>query len=120
MKIVFVEDDPTIQKLVRAALRAAPHEVLVAADGNAGLALIRKEHPDVVFTDIAMPGMDGYEMVSSLRDDPELADIPVVFMTASVQRTQLDEARERGATDILTKPFSMSDLRAAVENAVRR
>lgn len=113
-KVVFCEDDPMIQALIRAALRTAGHEVFVAADGTQGLDLIRREQPSVVFTDVSMPGIDGYQLAARLRADPLTADIPIVFMTASVQRSQLEEAKRQGATSVLTKPFSMSELRQRV------
>lgn len=103
-----------IQALIRAALRTAGHEVLVASDGTEGLDLIRREQPVAVFTDVSMPGIDGYQLAAQLRADPLTAHIPIVFMTASVQRSQLEEAERQGATSVLTKPFSMSELRRRV------
>lgn len=113
-KVVFCEDDPVIQKLIRVAMRSEPYEVHVASDGTEGLALIRRELPAAVFTDVSMPGLDGYQLAAALRADPSTADIPIVFMTASVQRAQLDEARREGATGVLSKPFSTSELRRRV------
>lgn len=118
-KIVFVEDDPMIQKLVRSAFRSRPDEIHFASDGVEGLALIRRERPDIVFTDIAMPGMDGLQLREALRADAELARIPVVFMTASVQRWQIERALAQGAAGVLAKPFTMSDLRARVDELAR-
>lgn len=113
-RVVFCEDDPMIQALIRAALRTAGHEVFVASDGTEGLDVIRREQPAVVFTDVSMPGIDGYQLAAQLRADPLTAHIPIVFMTASVQRSQLEEAERQGATSVLTKPFSMSELRRRV------
>lgn len=101
-----------IQKLIRAALRTEDHEVHVASTGDEGLELIRRELPDVVFTDVSMPGMDGYQLAGELKADPRTAHIPIVFMTASVQRGEHGEAERHGAAEVLAKPFSMSDLRA--------
>lgn len=113
-KVVFCEDDPMIQKLIRAALRTETHEVHLASSGDEGLELIRRELPDVIFTDVSMPGMDGYQLAGHLKADPRTAHIPIVFMTASVQRGERDEAARHGATEVLLKPFSMADLRARV------
>lgn len=113
--IVFCEDDPTIQKLIRVALRATPHEVHLAPDGLAGLDLIERLRPAAVFTDVSMPGLDGLQLCDAVRSRPHLAGIPIVLMTASVQRAQLDEGFRHGATDCLTKPFSTAELRAMVE-----
>lgn len=111
-KVVFCEDDPMIQKLIRAALRAEDHELHLASSGDEGLELIRRELPDVVFTDVSMPGMDGFQLAKHLKADPRTAHIPIVFMTASIQRDQRDEAERLGAVAVLSKPFSMADLRA--------
>lgn len=117
-KIVFCEDDASIQKLILIAMRSTAHEVLVAENGEKGLALIRQERPAVVFTDMAMPGMTGLELVMALRADPELASIPVVFITASVQRTTVENAVRQGAAGYITKPFSTAGLRARVDEFV--
>ena len=111
-KVVFCEDDPMIQKLIRAALRGQPHEVHVASSGDEGLELIRRELPDVVFTDVSMPGMDGFQLAGELKADPRTAHIPIVFMTASVQHEVREAAERHGAAHVLMKPFSMADLRA--------
>jgi CheY-like chemotaxis protein len=114
-KIVFCEDDPMIQKLIRAALRTAPHEIHLAPDGSVGLEMVKRERPDVVFSDVSMPVMDGYQLGDALQSDPELRHIPIVFMTASVQRSQIEEASRHGAASVLAKPFTMADLRARVD-----
>lgn len=113
-KVVFCEDDPMIQKLIRAALRSEPHEVYVAPDGASGLELIQRELPDVVFTDVSMPGLDGYQLVDRLKADPRTAHIPVIFMTASVQGHQPETIQAHGASGVLPKPFTMADLRERV------
>ncbi len=114
-KIVFVEDDQMIQKLIRAALRAARHEIHLASDGTAGLRLIKEQKPDVIFSDVSMPGMDGYQLGDAVKADPDLVHIPIVFMTASVQRSQIEEAWRHGAAGVLAKPFTMAELRARVD-----
>lgn len=118
-KVVFCEDDAIIQRLIRAALRGTAHEVLTAADGEEGLALIRRIRPDVVFTDVSMPKMTGFELAAAMKADPELRAIPLVFMTASVQRAEVERALAAGATGVLAKPFSASELRARVAEHLR-
>jgi CheY-like chemotaxis protein len=103
-----------IRKLVQAALRTTMHEVHVADDGKRGLDLIARVHPDVVFSDVAMPEMDGFELADAMRARPDLAHIPIVFMTASLQRDQIDECFRHGAAGHLAKPFTMAELRARV------
>ena len=114
-KIVFCEDDPTIQKLIRVALRATPHQVLIASNGIDGLAVIERERPDLVCTDVAMPGMNGLQLCSTLKTRPDLAHIPVILVSASAQRTQIQEGYENGASDFLAKPFTMTQLREMID-----
>jgi CheY-like chemotaxis protein len=113
-RIVFCEDDEMIQKLVRAALRDSGHELHLAADGEEGLALIRKVKPDVVFSDVSMPKLDGYQLGDALKASPDTAGIPLVFVTASVQRSQIAEAALHGGSGVLPKPFTMTELRRRV------
>ena len=113
-RVVFCEDDPMIRKLLQTALRATTHDLHMAEDGKQGLALIEQVRPDVVFSDVAMPKMDGFEMADAMRARPDLAHIPIVFMTASVQREQIDECFRHGASGHLAKPFTMAELRARV------
>ena len=114
-KIVFCEDDPSVQKLVRVALRSASYEILIAENGAEGLELIERELPDAVFTDISMPVLDGFQLIGELKARPHLAQIPIFVVTASVQRHQLEEMYRYGIAGHLSKPFSVHDLRAKVE-----
>jgi len=113
-KVVFCEDDPMIRKLVQTALRSSTHDVHVAGDGKEGLDLIARLRPDVVFSDVAMPEMNGFELADAMRARPDLAHIPIVFMTASVQREQIDECFRHGAAGHLAKPFTMAELRTRI------
>ena len=113
-RIVFCEDDPMMRKLVASALRATTHDVRFAANGKLGLALITEALPDVVFSDVAMPEMTGFEMADAMRADARLAQIPIVFVTASAQREQIEECFRHGAAAHLAKPFTVSELRARV------
>jgi CheY-like chemotaxis protein len=113
-RVVFCEDDAMIRKLVQAALRSTAHDLHIAENGEEGLALIREVHPDVVFSDVGMPKMNGFELADAMRATPELADIPIVFMTASAQREQVEECFRHGAAGYLAKPFTMVELRARV------
>jgi CheY-like chemotaxis protein len=113
-KIVFCEDDPMIQKLIRAAMRGSGHEVHVAVDGEEGLALVRSVRPDLIFSDVSMPKLDGYQLGDALKASPDTAGIPLVFVTASVQRAQVAEAERHGGAGVLPKPFTMAELRRRV------
>ena len=114
-KIIFCEDDPSVQKLIRVALRSTPHEIHILGNGAEGLELIERELPNAVFTDISMPMLDGLQLVSELKARPHLEHIPIVIVTASVQRHQIEEAYRHGIAGHLSKPFSVHDLRVKVE-----
>lgn len=116
--LVFCEDDPMIQKLIRVMLRSSAHTVHMAPDGQAGLALIEQVRPDLIFTDVSMPVLDGLELCDALKARPHLARIPVVLVTASVQRAQIEEAYGHGVVDYLSKPLSPGELRAKIEQLV--
>jgi CheY-like chemotaxis protein len=116
--ILFCEDDPAIHKLIRMALRNSPHKVLMAHDGAEGLAMAKAHRPSIVFSDVAMPIMDGFQLVDAMRADPELAAIPIVFITASVQRADIEEALRRGALRVIGKPFTVVQLRELVAAVV--
>ncbi|MEP7003079.1 MAG: response regulator [Chloroflexota bacterium] len=117
-KIVFCEDDPMIQKLVQAALRGSGHELHIASNGEEGLALIRSLRPDIVFSDVSMPKLDGYQLGDALKASPETAPIPLIFVTASVQRSQIAEAEKHGGAGVLPKPFTMAELRSKVTELI--
>jgi CheY-like chemotaxis protein len=117
-RIVFCEDDVAVQKLIRVALRGSPHESLLADDGMDGLALILRERPHMIFTDLAMPRLSGLELCLAVRRDPALAALPIVILTASVQRSQVETSFQHGATDLLAKPFTMAQLRDKIRQYV--
>jgi CheY-like chemotaxis protein len=113
-RILFCEDDLTIHKLIRMALRGTPHEVVMARDGAEGLRMARENPPVVVFSDVAMPVMSGFELADAMRADPGLAHIPIIFITASLQRSEVDEALRRGGARVIGKPFTIAQLRELV------
>jgi CheY-like chemotaxis protein len=117
-KIVFCEDEVRIQKLIRTILRTTSHEVFIASDGVEGFEVIQREHPDLIFTDISMPHWDGFQLASAVKERPELAHIPIVFLTAFAQRAEVDEGYKHGAVSYLIKPFSPAELRDKVEEFI--
>jgi CheY-like chemotaxis protein len=119
-RIVVCEDDPAILKLLQLALRENGHELLVAADGVAGFALIEREHPDVILTDVSMPRMNGLELADAVRARPDLASIPIVFLSASAQRVQVEAGYQHGAIAYVTKPFRAAELRSALAQVLER
>lgn len=114
-KIVFCEDSGVIQKLIGLAMRSTAHEIHIASDGAEGLELIERERPDLVFTDVSMPNMDGFELTAALKARPHLAHIPVILMTATGDQDQLDEGYRHGAVGHFNKPFNAANLRARID-----
>lgn len=96
-------------------LRVLGIDVKSAVDGTAGLESIREDRPDAVVLDIGLPGLDGWEVLRQLRDDPETADLKVLVLTAHAQPEMADRAAKGGADSFMTKPFRPLDLRVQVE-----
>ena len=105
-RIVIVEDEKDIRAILRHAIELLKGwSVMEAADGAAGLDLIRREHPDAVLLDLMMPKIDGRELFRQLRQDESTKSIPVIFVTASLQRHEIQSIEELCPVAILSKPF---------------
>ena len=113
-KIVFCEDEVLLQKLFRVLLRSTEHEIFIASNGIEGLDIIKRVHPDLILTDISMPGCDGFQLADAVKADSSLAAIPIVFVTGFAQKYDMEEAAHHGARGYLLKPFTIEDLRAAI------
>jgi CheY-like chemotaxis protein len=111
--IVVCEDDPSIRRLMHASLTSMG-EIHCAADGEEGLALIMSIHPALVITDLFMPKLDGIALAERMRSVPALADIPVVFMSASLSRVRAIVDSDVRPVAVLRKPFSTGELRSLV------
>ncbi len=113
-KLLIVEDELHIRTLLEQALEDLEDEfdveILTAADGEEGLALIREERPQAVFLDIMMPKMNGYEVCKAVKDDPELKDTIIVLLTAKGQEADRRKGLEIGAYDYMTKPFDPDEV----------
>ena len=119
-KVLVVDDEAPIRLLCRVNLEAERMDVLEAADGETGLATARAEKPDVVLLDVMMPGMDGWQVAERLVDDPETADIPIIFLTARAELRDRARGLELGGVDYITKPFNPTELAAVVESLLER
>lgn len=114
VRVVVAEDDPDIRRLTTFTLRRRGYEVLEACDGDAALALIRAELPDVAVLDIMMPGLSGVEVTRALAADALTARIPVVLASAKGQAAEMEAGLASGARAYVVKPFAPVDLAAAV------
>lgn len=116
--VVYVEDEPAVQRLVEYWLEDAGFRVLLAADGAAGLALIRAEHPDLVVTDALMPVMTGDELVEVLKADPALKHIPIVMATAAASPLRVKRMLSVGCHAVVGKPLEETSFLSAVHDAL--
>ncbi|MDB5944093.1 MAG: response regulator receiver protein [Ramlibacter sp.] len=112
--IVVIDDSAEIRSLMSLVLRNDGYKVLEARDGVVGLALVKLHKPDLVVSDVQMPGMNGIELVLALRQDPDLAATPVILLTALQERADMRQGMSAGADDYITKPFTRQELSQAV------
>ena len=117
MKVLLVDDDPTLRRTLGIGLRAEGHKVLIAADGRTALEAVREDHPDLVVLDLGLPDLSGVEVLRQIRGRSTL---PVVVLSARAESTEKVEALDLGADDYVTKPFGMEELLARVRAAARR
>lgn len=118
--LLVIEDDPDIVEVVRYNLEREGFRVLVAADGNAGLAEARRSPPELIVLDLMLPGTDGLGVCRALRAEPATVALPVLMLTAKGEETDVVVGLEMGADDYLTKPFSPRELVARVRALLRR
>lgn len=119
-RILVVDDDKQIVRLLKSYLQDAGFDVLTAFDGQSALQTIRRERPDLVVLDLQLPGYDGWEITRRLRADDHLAATPVLMLTARVQDADKILGLELGADDYLTKPFNPDEVVARVRAILRR
>lgn len=119
-KVLIVQDENQIREEVMDWLQFEGYEVIGAANGLAGLEAACREIPDVIISDIAMPGMDGHRLLTEVRSNPQLHHIPFVFLTASTQYDSMRKSMAMGADDYLTKPFTRDDVLNAVHSRWNR
>jgi len=117
VRVLVVDDDATLRSALGIGLRAAGHDVLVAADGRTALQAVREDRPDIVVLDLGLPDLSGIEVLRSLRG---WSTTPVVVLSARAESTEKVEALDLGADDYVTKPFGMEELLARIRAAGRR
>jgi two-component system cell cycle response regulator len=117
--VLLVEDSAAIRALVRRMLVAGGHVVVEAAGGAAALTVCREQQPDVVLLDVEMPEMSGWDVLAAMKADPDLRDVPVVFLTGRSDTTDMVDGLRLGAHDYLRKPCEPTELLARVQAAAR-
>lgn len=114
-KVLICDDEAVLRRLVRASLRGRDYELIDAADGEEALELARSEEPDLILLDVMMPRRTGLDVLHCLQEEPELASIPIVMLTARTQDADRAAALGAGVRRFFPKPFSPSELGALVD-----
>ena len=118
--IVVVDDDADVLGLLEYKLTAAGHQVTAEADGEAGLAAIHEVKPDLVVLDWMMPRLTGIEVCLEMRKDPTMHDVPVLFLTAKAQESDVQRGFAAGGNDYVVKPFSPRELSTRIDALLAR
>ncbi len=118
-RVLIVDDESNIRKFAAVNLMARGYEVIEAGDAGEGLARLRDSSPAVLLLDIKLPDMSGWDLLAKARENPGLADIPVVVMTASINDANVVQAGDYPrVTEVLSKPVSAARLIQAIQNAL--
>lgn len=118
--ILVIEDETQIRDNIAEILELAEFDVITAADGRMGVELAKSHRPDLIICDVTMPELDGYGVLENLRQSPHTATIPLIFLTARVERSDQRQGMNLGADDYLTKPFEPDELLTTIESRLKR
>jgi DNA-binding response OmpR family regulator len=119
-KVLVVDDDPVIQRLLQVNFEMEGWQVIIADDGVAGLEAAKTQSPDAILLDVMMPKMDGLSVAAELKADPATAAIPVVLLSAKAQAGDLGAGMAAGADEYITKPFDPLELLDRVTALIER
>lgn len=119
-RILFIDDDPQIRRIIQLVLQEDGYELIGASSGVEGIVSAIRRRPDLILLDVMMPEMDGYEVCKRLRENPRTANIPVLMVTALGNTSEKIRGLEMGADDYITKPFDSGELRSRVQAHLRR
>lgn len=119
-KVLVIDDSPTILKVVQLVLTKAGYNVKTAPDGEAGIELAKKEKPQLILLDFVMPKLNGYQVCKALSKDKDLADVPVVLMSAKGDQVGERFVKVLGIVDYITKPFSPEAITAVVSHTLKK
>lgn len=119
-KILLAEDDNQIAEMISFKLSNSGHQIVRAPDGEQAVTLVARERPDLILLDAMMPGLSGFEVLRRLKADAAVRSIPVIMVTAKGHERDVLTGLRGGAIDYIVKPFSLKELSARVELALRR
>jgi two-component system alkaline phosphatase synthesis response regulator PhoP len=118
-RILIIDDDREVVRLMKAYLQQAAYDVLTAHDGETAVHIIRRDQPDLILLDLNLPGRDGHEITRLIRSDPALAHIPIIMLTARIEDTDKIIGLEIGADDYVTKPYNPREVIARIRARLR-
>jgi DNA-binding response OmpR family regulator len=119
-KILIAEDEPDIRDLVAFTLRFAGYEVVAGSNGEEAVQIAKQELPDLILLDVRMPRMTGYEACKLIKADSKLRDVPVVFLSAKGQESEIRDGMDAGAEEYLLKPFAPDQLTERVRSILAK
>ncbi|MBI3088595.1 MAG: response regulator [Candidatus Omnitrophica bacterium] len=118
--VLLVDDEMDFLKVAGVRLRQGNYKVLTAQDGQAGLAVARNGHPEVILLDLMMPKMNGHQVLQALKEDPKTQDIPVIVLSAVGDQRQIELSLSLGAACHMTKPYDSHELFKEMDLAIMR
>ena len=119
-KLLLVEDNELNRDMLSRRLIRKGFEVVMAEDGQSGVALAATEKPDLILMDLSLPGMDGWEATRKLKADPDTRNIPVIALTAHAMRMDEEKARAAGCDDYATKPVEWARLLEKIQTLLNQ
>jgi len=119
-RLLLVDDEPNLLRAVAACLRSEGYEVLTSRSGRDAIAILAETIPDLIISDIRMPGMDGYALVNRIRSSPRTSLVPVIFLTAKDEKADRVEGFRTGVDAYISKPFEPDELLAVIASIFNR
>jgi DNA-binding response OmpR family regulator len=118
--ILVIEDNPEMRDNIAAILELSHYKVITASNGKEGVQMAQESHPELILCDVMMPELDGHGVLYILRNNPETASIPFIFLTAKADKSDFREGMSLGADDYITKPFDGADLLKVIKGRLKR
>jgi two-component system, cell cycle response regulator DivK len=113
--ILYIEDNPLNMRLVRKLVNSFGYKMIEAMDGITGLEMVKSERPDLVLVDVNLPGMDGLQIATAMKTNPELASIPVIALTANAMHGDRERCLAAGCDAYIAKPIARQELFNALQ-----
>ncbi|MGH2788225.1 MAG: response regulator transcription factor [Actinomycetota bacterium] len=119
-RVLVCDDDPVILRLLQVNLELEGYDVVTGRNGEDAVRLAAENTPDLVILDIMMPRLDGYQACAEIKSAEATKDVPVVFLSAKAQQSDIDRGKEYGVSEYMTKPFDPNELLSVVDRLLRR